>query len=52
MAGLPLQVGDMIALATVAQKVIEYGWGKYSNAGKPRPLPARRRPQGSDHKVY
>lgn len=34
MAGLPLQVGDMIAMATLAKTVIEYGWGRYSNAGR------------------
>lgn len=34
MAGLPVQVGDIFALAKVAKTVIEYGWGEYSNAGR------------------
>lgn len=33
MAGLPIQIGDLIAMAQVAQTLMEYGWGKYSSAG-------------------
>ncbi|KAJ4387445.1 aspartate transaminase aat1 [Gnomoniopsis smithogilvyi] len=34
MAGLPVQVGDLVALANIAKTVIEYGWGRYSNAAR------------------
>lgn len=34
MAGSPISIGDLFAMAKVAQTLKEYGWGKYSNAGK------------------
>lgn len=34
MAGLPIQIGDMVALAKLAKTVIDYGWGQNSNAGR------------------